>query len=69
MPRCAAVREPCAGRPDIADAICVLGHLFGAPDNPGKLYVFLCPDSADVNRDGRLDIADPIALLGRLFPQ
>ncbi len=67
---CGAVGDANADKTtDIADAICVLGHLFGAPDNPGKLYVFLCPDSADVNRDGRLDIADPIALLGRLFPQ
>lgn len=66
---CGAIGDANADRRiDVADAVCILGYLFGASDDPGKLYLFLCPDSSDVNGDGRTDIADAIALLSRLFP-
>ena len=45
---------------DIADAVAVLGHLFGSK-------ALACRKAADANDDGLLDIADAIAVLGRLF--
>jgi len=48
-------------RLNIADAVFLLGHLFG---NTGPLP---CPDAGDANDDGRLNIADAIAILGHLF--
>jgi hypothetical protein len=49
------------GKPDLSDAVLVLGSLFlgGGP--------LPCEDAADANDDGALDLADPIALLGHLF--
>ncbi len=49
------------GSINIADAISLLGHLFGGEAEPS------CPDAADGNDDGGLDIADAIAILGHLF--
>jgi len=49
------------GGTNIADAIALLGHLFGGAPQPG------CPDAADGNDDGRMNIADAIAILGYLF--
>ncbi len=46
---------------NIADAIALLGHLFGGEPAPS------CPDAADSNDDGGLNIADAIAILGHLF--
>jgi len=48
-------------RIDIADAIFVLGYLFGNGTAPEV------PDSADANDDGGIDIADAIYILGFLF--
>ncbi len=47
-------------RINIADAITILQHLFGA----GALS---CADAGDANDDGKLDIADAIGLLGYVF--
>lgn len=44
----------------IADAVTMLGHLFGGAG-------LLCLDSADTNDDGSLDVADAVTLLDRLF--
>jgi len=52
---------------DIADAICVLGYLFGGPDDPCKVKIPACFDAADANDDGAVDIADGIKILGHLF--
>ncbi len=52
---------------DIADAICLLGHLFGLATDPCKEGVRRCFDSADANDDGAVDIADAIKVLGHLF--
>ena len=46
---------------DIADAIGILGYLFGGEAAPS------CMDAGDVNDDGSVDISDCIALLGFLF--
>ena len=46
---------------NIADAIFVLGYLFGGGSSPP------CLDAADANDDGKIDIADAIAVLGYLF--
>ena len=46
---------------NIADAIFLLGYLFGGGPAPA------CLDSADSNDDGKLDVADAISLLGYLF--
>jgi hypothetical protein len=46
---------------NIADAISILGHLFGGNPAPA------CRDAADANDDGQLNIADAIAILGHLF--
>ena len=48
-------------RLNIADAIALLGHLFGGT---GPLK---CDDASDANDDGNLNIADAIAILGHLF--
>jgi len=53
------------GKIDIADPICTLGYLFGAPDDPCKTPP--CLAQMDANGDGGVDIADPIAELGFLF--
>ncbi len=49
------------GGVNIADAISLLGHLFGGEPSP------VCPDAADANDDGALNIADAIKILGHLF--
>jgi hypothetical protein len=49
------------GDVNIADAIALLGHLFGGGPAP------VCPDAADGNDDGALNIADAIAVLDYLF--
>ena len=46
---------------NIADAIAILGFLFGGGEPPD------CRDAGDANDDGLLNIADAIALLGHLF--
>ncbi|HAK95665.1 MAG TPA: hypothetical protein DCM87_11840 [Planctomycetes bacterium] len=52
------------GKLDIADAIKVLGYLFG-----GGTTTLACRDAGDGNDDGKLDIADAIKILGHLFAQ
>ena len=49
------------GNRNIADAIFILGYLFGGDAAPA------CQDAADTNDDGQLNIADAIAVLGHLF--
>ena len=49
------------GSLNIADAVALLGSLFGGQPPP------VCPDAADANDDGVLNIADPIAVLAHLF--
>jgi len=49
------------GSVNIADAITILGHLFGGEPAPS------CPDAADTNDDGAVNIADAIKVLGFLF--
>jgi len=46
---------------DIADAIYLLGYLFGDGPEPS------CMESGDTDNSGRIDIADPIGLLNYLF--
>jgi hypothetical protein len=46
---------------NIADAIFLLGHLFGGGPAP------TCQDTADANDDGGMNIADAISVLGHLF--
>ncbi len=55
------------GRHNIADAICLLGFLFGSEDDPCKQGIPRCRDTADANNDGKIDIADAIKILGYLF--
>ncbi len=55
------------GRTNIADAICLLGYLFGPSTDPCKVSVPRCRDGADANNDGNLNIADAIMVLGYLF--
>ena len=50
------------GKRDIADAIKVLGYLFGGGATP-----LGCLDAADANDEGKVDIADAIKILGYLF--
>jgi len=50
------------GKRDIADAIRVLGYLFG-----GGTTQLGCLDAADANDEGKVDIADAIKILGHLF--
>jgi len=49
------------GKVDIADAIFVLGYLFGGGPSPS------CADAADTNDDGKLNVGDAIATLQYLF--
>ncbi len=49
------------GAVNIADAISILGFLFGGEEAP------VCMDSADANDDGAVNIADAIRTLGYLF--
>jgi hypothetical protein len=49
------------GTLNIADAIALLGHLFGSAPVPP------CQDASDANDDGNVNIADAIAILGHLF--
>jgi len=49
------------GNRNIADAISILGYLFGGDAAP------TCQDAADANDDGNLNIADAITILGHLF--
>ncbi len=51
------------GMRNIADAIFILGYIFGGGEAPA------CTKSADANDDGQIDIADPVRLLGLLFAQ
>ncbi len=53
------------GKVDIADAIALLGYLFGGGTKPPPV----CAKAADANDDNRLDIADAIKILGYLFSQ
>jgi len=55
------------GAIDIADAICVLGYLFGSPGDECKAKCVLCLDACDANDDGSVDIADAISILAYLF--
>ncbi|HNR99925.1 MAG TPA: hypothetical protein PKX48_05310 [Planctomycetota bacterium] len=55
------------GKIDIADAVCVLGYLFGPPSDSCKQKVRDCADAADANDDGKVDIADAVKVLGHLF--
>ncbi len=55
------------GKHNIADAICLLGFLFGPETDPCKQGVPRCRDGADANNDGKIDIADAIKILGYLF--
>ncbi|HAK94701.1 MAG TPA: hypothetical protein DCM87_06780 [Planctomycetes bacterium] len=50
---------------DIADAIALLGYLFGGGTKPAPV----CAKAADANDDNKLDIADAIKILGYLFSQ
>jgi len=50
---------------DIADAIALLGYLFGGGLKPPPV----CAKGADANDDNKLDIADAIKILGYLFSQ
>ncbi len=50
---------------DIADAIALLGYLFGGGTKPPPV----CAKAADANDDNKLDIADAIKILGYLFSQ
>ena len=50
------------GKLDIADAVRVLGYLFG-----GGATTLDCLDAADANDDGKLDVADAVKILGHLF--
>ena len=52
---------------DIADAVCVLGYLFGGAGEPCKISVPRCLESADASDDGRVDLADAIVILAYLF--
>ncbi len=49
------------GAVNIADAIALLGYLFGGQAEPG------CMKAADANDDGGVNIADAITMLGYLF--
>jgi PKD repeat protein len=49
---------------NIADAITVLGYLFG-----GGTTKLNCLDAANANDDAKLDIADAVKVLGHLFAQ
>lgn len=49
------------GNLNIADAVFVLGYLFGSAERPS------CVDAADANDDGETNIADAITMLGHLF--
>jgi len=51
------------GKVDIADAIHVLGYLFGGAAKPPPA----CAKAADANGDNKLDIADAVSILGYLF--
>ncbi len=55
------------GRHNIADAICMLGRLFGSSADPCKEGVLRCADGGDANNDGKLNIADAVTILGHLF--
>jgi len=55
------------GKHNIADAICLLGFLFGRETDPCKTSVLRCRDGADANNDGKIDIADAVRILGYLF--
>lgn len=46
---------------DIADAVYLLGYLFGGLKQP------TCLDAADANDDGRVNIADPVTIIMTLF--
>jgi len=46
---------------NIADAVFVLGYLFGGDPDPA------CMKASDTNDDGKLNIADAVSLLGSLF--
>jgi len=49
------------GQRNIADAVSILGYLFGGEEPPA------CEDASDTNDDGAVNIADAIKLLGHLF--
>ena len=49
------------GTIDLADAIFLLGYLFGSSG------VVSCADACDINDDGAIDVADAISILSALF--
>ena len=51
------------GMVDIADAIVILGYLFGGGSDGG------CLSALDANDDGSADVADAVAVLSHLFSQ
>jgi len=55
------------GERNIADAICLLGYLFGPQTDPCEQKVKSCFDAGDANDDGKLDIADAVKILAYLF--
>ncbi len=55
------------GAVDLADAICILGYLFGASGDPCRAKVRLCLSASDANADGAVDVSDPIIVLSYLF--
>jgi len=55
----------CSKAIDIADAICILGYLFGPDTDPCKHPC--CEAQMDVNNSDKVDIADAIRLLSYLF--
>jgi hypothetical protein len=55
----------CDGNIDIADAICILGHLFGPAEDACKQPC--CQANMDTNDQGGVDIADAIKVLTFLF--
>jgi hypothetical protein len=54
---------------NIADAVCLLGYLFGSLGTACKEKVAECEDAADANDDGDLNIADAVTILGHLFAE
>ncbi|HNR98469.1 MAG TPA: hypothetical protein PKX48_09265 [Planctomycetota bacterium] len=55
----------CDHKVDIADAVCILGYLFGAPGTACKTQC--CAAAEDANGDDKVDIADAVKVLGYLF--
>lgn len=54
-------------RVNLADAIIILGYLFGAAEDSGKVLVPKCFDAADTNDDGNINLSDAITVLSYMF--